>query len=171
MNHYVTAFDLSQTGYANWSFLLVGLTFGTLGWISLSAYKAIQNHPSLERIFSPTRTSKQIPWWSFPVLIAVSVIFTVAGLGSYFEYKQNLNILITGQASYVEGEVYDFKPMPYSGHSLEVFSVNNISFSYSDYIKNAAFNNTASHGGPIKNGLSVKIWYYKGEILKLLIRE
>ena len=173
MDDYITVFDLSQSGYSHWGFLLIGLAFGIWGWFILSIIKGIQDRPQIERILNPFRRSKQIPTWAFPLLIGISIVLTIAGFGSYVEYRQNLNTLKSGQASYVEGEVYDFKPMPFSGHTpgLESFSVNNVSFSYSDFIKKAAFNNTSSHGGPIRNGLHVKIWYYRGEILKLLIRK
>ena len=173
MDDYITVFDLSKSGFGHWGLLLAGLQFGILGWIGLSVYKAIQSEPRLERILNPFRRSKQIPRWSFPLLIGISIIFTIAGFGSYVEYSRNLNILKSGRSSYVEGEVYDFKPMSFSGHTSgpESFSVNNISFSYSDFICKAAFNNTSSHGGPMRNGLHVKIWYYRGEILKLLIRK
>jgi hypothetical protein len=45
--------------------------------------------------------------------------------------------------------------------------VHGVRFQYSDYVITAGFNNTSSHGGPIREGLPVRIWYLDGEILRL----
>jgi hypothetical protein len=62
-----------------------------------------------------------------------------------------------GEYATVEGEVSDFHPMPYSGHQNETFAVNGVQFSYSDYVVNPCFNNTVSHGGPIREGIRVRV--------------
>jgi hypothetical protein len=49
--------------------------------------------------------------------------------------------------------------MPYQGHQEECFSVGDRTFRYSDYEPTAGFNNTASHGGPIRGGLAGRIAY------------
>ena len=67
----------------------------------------------------------------------------------------------------VEGPVRDFVPMPYTGHSLERFTVNGVRFSYSDFVITCGFNNTASHGGPIGAGRLVRIHHDDNLILKL----
>jgi hypothetical protein len=72
-----------------------------------------------------------------------------------------------GTAQFVEGRVSHFDPMPASGHGLESFSVEGVEFRYSDYLINAGFNNTQSQGGPIREGMPVKIWYFKDQILRL----
>jgi hypothetical protein len=59
--------------------------------------------------------------------------------------------------------------MPYSGHPNETLSVNGVEFSYSDYVIVPCFNNTTSHGGPIRDGLRVRIAYSGNCILKLEI--
>jgi len=61
--------------------------------------------------------------------------------------------------------------MPYSGHAMESFTVSGVPFSYSDYIPKAGFNQTSSHGGPIHEGLPVRIWYVGNEIVKLEIKK
>ena len=74
------------------------------------------------------------------------------------------------RAKIVEGPVTSFHPMPYSGHDYESFVVNGVGFKYSEAVT-SGFNNTASHGGPIHEGLMVRIWHYKGKILRLDIKE
>ena len=63
----------------------------------------------------------------------------------------------------IEGIVANFDPMPYAGHKKETFEVNGIKFSYSDYVSTIGyrqvFRKTRSHGGPINEGVYVKIYY------------
>jgi hypothetical protein len=70
----------------------------------------------------------------------------------------------------IEGRVENFSPMPYGGHQNELFSVNNVTFEYSDFdLSKCGFNQTASHGGPIREKLQVRISYRDGHILKIEI--
>jgi len=78
---------------------------------------------------------------------------------------------VQGQYSTVEGTVTNFHPMPYSGHQNETFSVDGMQFSYSDYVLIPCFNNTSSHGGPIREGLRVRIAYSGNCILKLEVSQ
>jgi hypothetical protein len=52
---------------------------------------------------------------------------------------------------------------------MERFTVNGVEFSQSDYVVTCGFNDTASHGGPIREGLQVRIHYVDNAILKLEI--
>ena len=67
----------------------------------------------------------------------------------------------------VEGRVQHFHPMPWSGHDEESFDVNGVKFWYSDFITNGGFNNSASHGGPIREGLPVRICHNGDKIMRL----
>jgi hypothetical protein len=59
----------------------------------------------------------------------------------------------------VAGPVEDFRPAPAEGHQDETFTVNGVPFGYSDYVITGGFNQTQSHGGPIREGLAVRIHY------------
>ena len=65
----------------------------------------------------------------------------------------------------------DFVPMPYTGHASERFAVGGKTFSYSDYILTGCFNNAASHGGPIKAGLTVRVSYVGNCIVRLEVAQ
>jgi hypothetical protein len=82
-------------------------------------------------------------------------------------YARAREAYVEGRYSTVEGNVTNFHPMPYSGHQNETFSVNGMQFSYSDYVLIPCFKNTSSHGGPIHEGLHVRIAYSGNCILKL----
>ena len=92
-------------------------------------------------------------------------------IGTFAEYWNCSHALASGKASYVEGTVDNFVPMPYQGHANESFTVKGVPFSYSDYGVEAGFNQTSSHGGPIRQGLPVRIWYVGNEIVKLEIKK
>jgi hypothetical protein len=59
----------------------------------------------------------------------------------------------------VVGRVENFRPAPAEGHQDETFTVSGVAFAYSDYAITGGFNQTESHGGPIREGLSVRIHY------------
>ena len=74
--------------------------------------------------------------------------------------------LASGSYSVVEGTVENFHPMPHHGHSHERFEVKGIRFVYSDFMETQCFNNTTSHGGPIRAGLRVRLTYIAEPLLE-----
>jgi len=92
-----------------------------------------------------------------------------------YQTDDALKAFQTGQYSMVEGPVEHFDPMPFEGHKAECFSVQETRFCYSDYVLTPGFRNTASHGGPIRSGLLVRIAYTKtgshNTILRLEVAE
>ncbi len=113
------------------------------------------------------------PHWLFAVFCCIFGVIWVGGVGS--------SILATdwraftayqkGEYRTVEGVVFDFHPMPYEGHQDECFSVQDQRFCYSDFEIGPGFHNAASHGGPIRTGLQVRIAYSEGRILRLDVAE
>ena len=114
---------------------------------------------------------------SRPVKILYLIFWVISFLFcAYSPTSDFLNLreaLLTGKCSVVAGAVTDFVPMPGEGHKNESFKVQGTGFSYSDYSPQAGFNNSSSHGGPIKEGLKVRISYLtengENEIAKLEI--
>jgi len=101
------------------------------------------------------------------IYIFLALIFFIKSFSFAISELYSLN---TKKRYFVEGEIENFVPMPYGGHSFESFSVNGIRFSYSDYMTTGCFNETKSHGGEIEgNGQKVKIEYNKNCIMKLWI--
>jgi hypothetical protein len=109
------------------------------------------------------------------LFIALSATIESLTLG-VADYRYYHGLLQNGKYTIIEGEVENFVPMPYEGHSRESFTVKGVRFSYSDFDNTPGFNNTSSHGGPIKGGLYVRIYYatdpdypHENRILKLEI--
>ena len=110
--------------------------------------------------------------WFPRVFLGFAILWTtVAFFVTFVDYWSSVRALKENRAEVIEGPVADFHPMPYSGHVDESFVVKGVQFEYSDYGVTAGFNNTASHGGPIHEGLVVRIWHYKGRILRLDVKE
>jgi hypothetical protein len=102
---------------------------------------------------------------AYVVMLFMAMTLSPAGMSDM--YARAKDTYVKGDYSIAEGTVANFQPMPYSGHQNETFSVNGVEFSYSDSIVDPCFNNTASHGGPIRDGLRVRIAYSGDCILKL----
>jgi hypothetical protein len=109
-----------------------GLAFVMKGW---------------KRIFAATIVGFALLW----VLAAATSIF-----GRYAAARRAAT---SPDTPFVEGLVQDFHPAPREGHENESFAINGIRFFYSDYVITGGFRQTASHGGPIREGLHVRIHY------------
>lgn len=108
-----------------------------------------------------------VPRIGYAMCAVALVLVAYDLLGSRLELAEHIKALKTGNFSVVEGRVQGFHPMPKSGHELESFSLSGRRFSYSDFVANPCFNNTASHGGPIREGLHVQISYSGDCILRI----
>jgi len=93
----------------------------------------------------------------------------LVGSVAFGKNLEGLKAFRLGYPSAVEGIVTNFHPMPYEGHEDECFSVHLHRFCYSDYVAVPGFRNTASHGGPIRPGIDVRVTYLGAAILRLEI--
>jgi len=142
-DHFVTVFDVLQSGFKDWQFSAFGLIFvaiGTAFFLSPRIIGAIGipylNVPSLGRKFF------RYSFLGFAILwTATSFIFT------YSAYHRHKTLAQDDRCLVVEGPVENFVPMPHAGHADESFTVGGVRFAYSDYGVSDGFNNTSSHGG------------------------
>lgn len=158
---YEVVFDISQAGYRLWYFPSGGLIFIGVG-ILFNRFRdrVFQNwSPRWAKIFCRVWLGFSIFW------TLISFTFT---FGEYYflnkAYKE-------GRFRVVEGVVTNFKPMPYEGHARESFDIQDKTFKYSNYNITAGFNDTASHGGPIREGLNVRASYVGNAIIKLEVEK
>lgn len=94
----------------------------------------------------------------------VSAVLFFGPLLNYFSYR---TILASGEAEWIEGTITNFTPMPIGGHGNESFVINGRKFSYSSYYITPGFKSTQVDGGPLREGMKVKIWYHNGVILRI----
>lgn len=158
---YTTVFDVTQAGFRQWTFSAPGLFLIAAG---LATRKLVRIG-----VFRP-----QYPWmmkWFPRLFVGFAIVWTLISFAATFaDYRRVVSVLRNNQARMVEGAVTEFKPVPYTSNAHESFVVQGVKFEYSDYDTTAGFNNATSHGGPIREGLPVKIWYSGGEILRLDIK-
>jgi len=160
---YALIFDAAQDGVWNWWFPASGLFFVAVGILLWKKRGSLAE--MLPATFPGGDASKlALLVLGFSVLWT-TVAFTVAGR-DYFALRGALK---HDNAQVVEGRVENFVPMPYPGHAQERFSVCGVPFSYSDYIITGGFNQTSSHGGPIRAGSWVRIIHLGDRIARLEI--
>jgi hypothetical protein len=153
---YVTVFEITQKHY-QWWFSAAGLGFIVLGIVFIL----------VGRKWASQRRAKISGYF----MVAFASFWTVLAFTSTFgEYRRCINAYQTGDYAVVEGKVENFHPMPYEGHQNECFTVQDKRFCYSDYVVQAGFNQSTSHGGPIREGLPVRVAYYDDQILRLEVR-
>ena len=107
-----------------------------------------------------------------PTLILWFVVFWTVGvfLLAFSTYLKGRETLLLGRTNYVEGFVQNFIPAPFFAQvgDPESFAVRGVPFHYCVYVDTPGFNYTATHGGPIRQGLYARIWYSGNDILKLV---
>jgi len=156
---YRTVFDFAEFGYKSWRFPASGLVFVAIGAILVLFRRRLRGWYG-----RPSRFSGVFPF----LFLGFSVLWTVTAFsGAYREHACLSEAIVSGRASVVEGIVSRFQPMPYTGHAMEHFCVIDRCFDYSDYVITAGFNHTSSHGGPIREGLPVRITFVGNTIVKL----
>lgn len=159
---YVAVFDVTDAGFKDWHASAFGLLFVVLGLLLLYLKKS-----GVVRTRSPLAEK-----WFLRLLIAFAVVWTLfVFIASFSDYRRATTAMRDHHVPMIEGVVADFHPGRASGHGMESFIVNNVKFAYSDYVGTAGFNTTATHGGPIRGGLRVRIWHLNGEILRLEIQK
>ena len=160
---YKVVFDITDAGYKSWTFPAYGLIFVAVGAVLVAFRKRLpgswSKHPRASNVFA-------FSFFGFAVLRTL-----VSFVSTYNDYSSLRAEKETNRASVVEGIVTNFKPMPVTGHAMEKFCVQKVCFEYSDYVITGGFNNTSSHGGPIKEGLPVRVTYVGNSIVKLEVVE
>jgi hypothetical protein len=149
-------FDAGQKGPDLW-FAGFGLIFVVIG-VGLFVPRIASRFGDVPRVF--------------PVLfLGFAVLWTTVATGGILGGWYLTQAEIRKGAPVVEGVVENFHPMPATGHDEEHFTVQGVYFAYSDFGVTSGFNNTSSHGGPIREGLYVRIHYTgsatAGKIVKL----
>ena len=159
--HYQTVFDVATAGYNSWSFPAFGLIFIAVGALLVANRK---NLPVQWR-----QGPKAGSLFSF-FFLGFAVLWTlISSLSAYSKYASLSKARNTDSLIVVEGVVTDFRRMPVTGHAMEKFCVSGACFEYSDFVITGGFNNTSSHGGPIHEGLQVRVSYVGNAIVKLEI--
>jgi hypothetical protein len=158
---YQTVFDILQVGYRSWPSVLIGVAF-MLVTISMFLFPRFW-----EKI--PFRGPEFMRRY-FPYLgIGFATLWTLSAfVGTYSDYAYAKNEYLQGKAEIVEGAVSNYKPGTNErGSAYESFCVKDKCFTYSDYQEQTGFNTMTINGGPIREGLPVRVTFVGNTIVKL----
>jgi hypothetical protein len=162
---YDTVYDVGRDGYTDWWFLLCGIP-------ALAAGLLVSLRPDLARragmLSSYMTEHRQILIARYISAFAVFWML-IAFSTTYGGYRLAAGELVSGQYSLEEGQVYHFSPMPKGGHGYESFCVGRTCFSYSDYDLAPGFRKTSQRGGPVKEGVQVRLAHVGNVILRVEI--
>ena len=95
----------------------------------------------------------------------------VAAATTWAEYGVCSTPLEGKDVSVITGPVTDFTPMPARGHASEQFAVDGVRFAFSGIGESCSFNHAAVFGGPLREGLLVRVYSKRGRILRLDVAE
>ncbi len=157
---YALIFDVVEGGFRNWWFPAVGLVFVFIGIF------LVKNRKILPCMFPGQMGPKDGVKLGFFVLACSVLWMAFTFTSTWRDYSALRNALKEGNVAVVEGRVENFVSIP---HKTERFSVCGASFSYSNYEVTAGFNNTNSYGGPIREGMWVRIAHLGNSIARLEI--
>ena len=158
MTGYHTVFEISRTGSGMLEFFVVPLFFLALGvglvrgWVQ----------------FQARRPSKLIGYFFifFSLIMETLVIWNSTRVNADLE-----GALRKGHYQIVEGRVENLEPMNDWRNKHESFTVRGLRFRYSDFIVDQCFNHSSTHGGPIRDGLFVRVSYLDRCILRLEVAD
>lgn len=158
---FVTVYDAARDGWGNLWFPAFGLIF-----VAIGAVMAFARDPKADMApGGPRGYGRRIFGWGIGIFaILWTILASIVVARSYIAAAYDL---IDGRCSVIEGRVANFVPMPYEGHADESFVLAGQRFAYSDYEITSGFNQTASHGGPMRDGLYVRLCYRDNRILRL----
>ncbi len=158
--NYKTVYDISQNGTGN-----IVIVYMLMGVIALLIIYGLSPWFAKKGVVGWQSGNTTIPVSVMRAVLAVPLCLVLTVISIFIlNIEKNAERLSLdykeGRCIYGEGTVSDFKPMPADGHVHESFVMGNRKFEYSDFdLSRPGFNNTASHGGPIKEGLPVHVWF------------
>jgi hypothetical protein len=159
---YRTVFDIAD-GYQQWGMPLWGLLMTLL---------------ALGNVIDLNKSSAL--WWSRNFMkckaggyvgLGFATLWTALAFGStYGSYYELRAAAIGGDCRVEEGIVTKFRPpADAGGKGRENFCVAETCFAYAQYTAYAGFHNTSAHGGPLRDGLHVRVTHVGNAIVKLQI--
>jgi hypothetical protein len=150
---YVTVFDITKEGYRCCWPAFLGLPLALLCGVTLALLR---------------RLRVLVPLWIIAFVCMFSFAWTISSLLATVPRTHHLLFAARhGHCEITEGVVTNFSAMPYEGHQDESFVVGDTYFCYSDYDVRPGFHKSQSHGGPIHEGLQVRILHLGNEIARL----
>jgi hypothetical protein len=160
---YQVVYDIQQINYPGWWIFGVGLVFASSGTV----FFFLRDTAFINSLFDMGGPVRRVIIPLFAVFFGL--LWLLIGCLNYAHFASLRKLAGSENIDVVEGTVTQFVPMPYEGHANETFIVNGHRFAYSEYDETTGFHHTQSHGGPIREGLYVRVTYSGNDIFKLEI--
>jgi hypothetical protein len=146
---YQVVFDIQQSGYHYWY-----LAVACIGLLVI--FGGVYNLMS--------RQEKPSSYANVTFTILFGMLWFGAWLIVFKHYSELGDALSRGGYEVVEGRVTEYSSY---GKDSESFTVGGHGFSYSGYDLTKGFNQTRAKGGPIREGLQVRIAYVDESIVRI----
>ena len=102
--------------------------------------------------------------------LVMLVVFVFVMGSSILMYAACRRLWKSGEVSEVTGYVENYHPMPATGHDMESFEIDGVSFSYSNFVIQTGYHCAASWGGVVTHdGQHLKIQYIEVESEKIIV--
>jgi hypothetical protein len=148
---YKIIFEISKISMGLLGFLLAGTFFIIIG-ITLIKFQRHTNYAPFGYIF-------------FTFALLWTIISTSSIYSKHSSLRKNY---ITNNYKIVEGTIENLTHT--NRDKVEIFTVKGISFKYSYGVITSGFNHTNKFGGPIREGLKVRISYVENTIIKIEVK-
>jgi len=158
-----TAFDLARSGYKyGW--------FPAAALLPLLAGAVMAFAPRLApRLMGSHVKGRLVRFFGMIFFVFAACWAALAFMNTWNDYRHHRDVLASGEYRTVEGVVENFRPLAAHGRGIESFEVKGVRFQYSPLALSPGFNRAAAEGGPIANGVHVRIAYFGLAILRLEI--
>jgi len=156
--HYTTVYDVETANSCVWP----AITFGAAFFLTLLGLLLVSGRiPALKAFVEPRR----LPLYA---LLAFAVIGpALLNANAYYANGMLRTAIRDRTAHIVEGRAERFEAGPYWDYADESFCVQQHCFWYRNDASKGGFNRTASHGGPIRENLPVRVTYVANRIARL----
>ncbi len=189
---WIVEFDFMEEGFRHWWFALVFLlVFGLVGLVVIRYRMQIASVRPLsslvETLSGQQLTPKIVKFFGQMLLGAAVISCVIAFLFTYRQYSTLAQAYEDQSYSELEGVITDFVPAKLcvsgraitfvngvrqvDGPTVERFSLNGAEFAYSNYYFEGGFDKIVPCGGPLQEGMGVRLWHVEGIIIRLEIRQ
>ena len=160
-------FDVNQAGYQAAFFPAFGLVFFLIGAVLATINHFRKKRGNLAIKNTVGQPAPYLPW----LFMGFALLWSIGAFSStYGDYRHLREALNQGQCQVIEGPIEHFHAgNGERGDADDSFDIGGSRFSYSDSSVGAGFSQTQARGGPLKNGLRVRIHAFQGEIARLEI--
>jgi len=158
---YQVVFDVAEQGYQAWKYAL-------LPALAAAAITLVWTHSArrAELTDSERRNAYLILRIGTAIVTAFSAFLLFHTWSEYEEFVQRLR---SGDYLTVTGPITNFQPGGVR-HRSERFRVNGTVFTYGPAEITSAFHHTAGHGGPMREGLQVRLAVAGDRIIRVEVR-